>query len=77
MDIIFDHDAEHSISDGPKHSSNGGVKPPEFPLPLVKSSLLNPEEIKLFSRKQVIYFFTQYNINIFIPLDFVFFNKKK
>ena len=46
LDIIFDHDAEHSISDGPKHSSNGGVKPPEFPLPLVKSSLLNPEENK-------------------------------
>ena len=22
MDIIFDHDAEHSISDDPKHSSN-------------------------------------------------------
>ena len=44
MDIIYDHEAEHSISDVPKHSSNGGLNSPEFfPSPLVKSSPLNSE----------------------------------
>ena len=39
VDIIYDHEAEHSISDVPKHSSNGGLNPSEFsPSPLVKSS---------------------------------------
>ena len=44
MEIIYDHEAEHSISDVPKHSSNGGLNPPElFPSLLVKSSPLNSE----------------------------------
>ena len=31
MYIIYDHEAEYSISDVPKHSSDGGLNPPEFP----------------------------------------------
>ena len=34
--IVYDHEAEHSISDVPKHSSDVGHKPPW--IPLVKSS---------------------------------------
>ena len=31
--MTIGHEAEHSISDVPKHSSSGGLNPPEFPLP--------------------------------------------
>ena len=44
MDIIYDHEAEHSILDVPKHSFSGCLDPPEFFLsPFVKSSPLNSE----------------------------------
>ena len=44
MDIIYDNETEHSISDVPKLSSNRGLNPPEFfPSPLFKSSTLNSE----------------------------------
>ena len=47
MDIIYDHEAEHFISDVPKHSSNGGLNPLEFlPSPLVRFSPLNSENPK-------------------------------
>ena len=36
MDIIYDHKAEHYISDVPKHSSNGGFNPRNFSLPPCK-----------------------------------------
>ena len=41
--IIYDHEEDHSISDVPKHSPDGGLEPPEFPIPLVKSSPLISE----------------------------------
>ena len=33
VDILYDHEAEHYISDVPKHSSNGGLNPWNFFLP--------------------------------------------
>ena len=62
MGIIYDHEAEHSISDVPKHSSNGGLKPPVIfpsPLSLVKSSPLNSENPKTSLDGQIFRKFTQ------------------
>ena len=45
MYTIYDHEAEYSISDVPKHSSDGGLKPPWIYPPHVKSSR-PPESLK-------------------------------
>ena len=61
MDIICDHEVEHSISDVLRHNSNGGLNPPGFsPSPLVKSFPLNSENPTTSLDGQIVRKFTHF-----------------